>query len=111
RTERVSGARSQAQMLAPSDALALRPELRLIGPLPGLVCGQRLRRIDIAERLVLGHDVGHARQVDPESLAEDRQDRPRLHLADARQVEQPRLEVLAVLGLAPDPRCVAVVAL
>ena len=57
------------------------------------------------------HHVVHAGQVDAESLAEDRDDALRLHLADARQGQQPSLEVAPVGRLRPDPaRVVAVVA-
>src|SRR5881396_3514583 len=83
----------------PSDALAR------------LVRGERLGRVDVAERWVPGHDLGHARERDAEALAEDRQHSARLHLAEPRQLEESCLKLAPALRLAPDPRGVAAIAL
>ena len=59
--------------------------------------------------------VGKQR-IDPgrmhaELARQQRQHRAHLHLPEAGQLREPRAQVLAALGLAPDPRGVAVVAL
>jgi hypothetical protein len=54
-------------------------------------------------------DVLPARRLDPEALAQDRDQRPCLHLADSGQVEKALLEVVAVARLVPDAGGVAFV--
>ena len=49
-----------------------------------------------------GGDVLPPGRADAETLAEDRQERSSLHFPDARQGEQPALEVLTALRLEPD---------
>ena len=80
-----------------SGALAVRgAHRRLRGALAGLVVGQRLGGVDVAEGRVVGHDLGHARQLHAEPLAEDGDDAVGLHLADAGQGQQPALEIRPV---------------
>ena len=83
----------------------------LLRPLPCLIRGQRLGRVDITEGRVLGHHLVHPGRATPRRFAEDRDDALRLHLADARQRQQATLEIRSVSCLGPDPaRIVAVVA-
>src|SRR5438093_11297093 len=65
----------------------------LVRALAGLVAGQGFGRVDVAERRVLGCYLVPARRAHAEPLAEDREERLRLHLPDARQGEQAALEV------------------
>ena len=51
---------------------------------------------------MLRRHVVPTRRLDSESLAEDRDQRLGLHRPDARQAEEPSLEVAAVLRLGPD---------
>ena len=89
---------------------ALRPELRLVGPLGGLVLRERLGRVDVPQRRVPGRHLVPARRPDPEPLAEQRHDRACLHLADAGQRDQPRVQVAGVLRAGPHAARVAAVA-
>src|SRR5436305_14034004 len=54
-------------------------------------------------------DVIPAGWLDAEALTDDADERPGLHLADARRRKQPLLEILAGLRVAPDAPGVAVV--
>ena len=75
-----------------------------------LVPGEVLRRLDVPEGRTCRCHLVPAGRLDPEPAPDDRDQRAGLHLADARQREQPALEVAPVDGLGPDPaRVVAVV--
>ena len=60
---------------------------------------------------MVGQQGVDARRLHAELARQQRQHRAHLHLAEAGQLGEPRAQVLAALGLAPDPRGVAVVAL
>ena len=74
-------------------ARARRSERRLVGALLRLVGLERLGRVDVAERRMLRRDVLPARRSDAEPLAEDGDERARLHRPDTGEVEQAPLEV------------------
>src|SRR4029079_7949793 len=96
---------------AGSDALALGSHLRLLGPLPRLVGRKRLGRVGVAERHVIRRELLPAGWGDTQLLAEDRGDGARLHRPEPGQLEQPGVQVRAILCLGPDPAGVAAVAL
>src|SRR3954470_7648219 len=70
---------------------------RSVGGLPGalgrLIVRERLRRVDVAKALVQRRKLLPPGRPDVEALRDHADDRPRLHLADAGEREEPLLEV------------------
>jgi hypothetical protein len=81
----------------------------LVSALAGLVLGERLGRVDVAERRVRRDERRCGRDVQP--VREHRRERRHLHLAESRQRLEPGLELRRRRGAGPDARGVAVVAL
>src|SRR5690349_12760636 len=81
----------------------------LPGALAGLVLREGLGRVDVAQRRVVGHDRVPARRLDPVSLAQQRDDRAGLHLADAGQGHEALVQVLRIRRARPHRRGVVVV--
>src|SRR4051794_30286844 len=86
-----------------------RARLRLAGALARLVLRKGLGRVDVTERRGLRDHLVPARRLDAVPLAEQREDRAGLHLADAGQRDEPLVEIAGIGGLGPDARRIATV--
>ncbi len=84
-------------------------ERGLVRALRGLVLGESLGRVDVAEHRMIRDE--RLRQVERRTACEHRGERLHLHLAEAGESLDPPLQIVAVGCVAPDPRGVAAVLL
>src|SRR3954467_15788302 len=76
--------------------------LRLVDALGGLVVGQSLRRVHVAEGRMRGNEV--LGRLDAEALCEHGAERLDLHLSEAGEAGEVGAQGGRVRGVAPDPR-------
>src|SRR5437763_10471499 len=92
---KTAAAKTWTARIPPISALLLaRLELRLPGPLLGLIGLERLGRIDVAERRMGRGQL--ARRLDPEPLREHGAERLDRHCPEAGELREPPVAVGAV---------------